>query len=113
LRRRNILIAGNVVRVLTLGSIPVAYKLHHLAIGQLYAVAFLTGIGTVFFDVAYQSYLPSLVGRRHLVDGNAKLEISRSGAQLAGPAVGGFLIQLLRAPVAITADALSYVWSAA
>ncbi len=113
LRRRPVLIAGDVLRVLTLGSIPVAYKLGTLHIGQLYAVAFLTGIGTVFFDVAYQSYLPALVERDQLVDGNAKLEMSRSAAQLGGPALGGFLVQLFKAPVAIAADAVSYVWSAA
>jgi MFS family permease len=113
LRRRPVLVAGDILRTLTLGSIPVAYELHHLHIVQLYVVAFLTGIGTVFFDVAYQSYLPSLVERDQLVDGNAKLEISRSGAQLAGPAVGGLLVQLFSAPVAIVTDAVSYLWSAA
>jgi MFS family permease len=79
---------------------------------QLYAAALLTGICTVFFDVAYQSYLPSLVDRDQLVDGNAKLEISRSGAQTAGPGLAGLLIKVVTAPVAIALDALSYVWSA-
>jgi MFS family permease len=112
LRRRRILIVGDLGRAITLGSIPIAYELHHLTIWQLYAVAFLTGVLTVFFDVSYQAYLPSLVERDQLVDGNAKLEISRSGAQLAGPGVGGLLVQALRAPVAILVDALSYLWSA-
>jgi MFS family permease len=112
LRRRPILIAGDLGRAITLGSIPLAYELHHLTIWQLYVVAFLTGVFTVFFDVSYQAYLPSLVERDQLVDGNAKLEISRSGAQLAGPGLGGLLVQALRAPVAIFADALSYLWSA-
>jgi MFS family permease len=112
LRRRPVLIAGDVGRFLALGSIPIAYELGVLHILQLYAVAFFTGICTVFFDVAYQSYLPSLVDRDQLVEGNSKLEISRSGAQLAGPAIGGILIQILKAPVAVAADALSYVGSA-
>ncbi len=112
LRRRPVLIAGDLGRVLALGSVPLAYELHVLHIGQLYAVAFVSGICTVFFDVAYQAYLPSLVGREHLVEGNSKLEISRSGAQLAGPGLAGALIQLLKAPVAILADALSYLASA-
>jgi MFS family permease len=112
LRRRPILIVGDLGRVLSLGSIPVAYELGVLHIAQLYVVAFVTGVLTVFFDVAYQSYLPSLVEREHLVEGNSKLEISRSGAQLAGPGVAGALIQLLRAPVAIAADAMSYLGSA-
>jgi MFS family permease len=112
LRRRPILIVGDLGRVLALGSIPIAYELGLLHIVQLYIVAFVTGVLTVFFDVSYQSYLPSLVERSELVDGNAKLEISRSGAQLAGPGLAGALIQVLRAPVAILADALSYLGSA-
>ncbi len=112
MRRRRVLIASDLGRVVTLGSIPVAYELHSLHIVQLYIVAFLTGIGTVFFDVAYQAYLPSLVEREHIVEGNSKLEISRAGAQLAGPGMAGFLIQILKAPLAIFVDAISYLWSA-
>ncbi|HEV8420741.1 MAG TPA: MFS transporter [Actinomycetota bacterium] len=112
LRRRPILIVGDLGRVLALGSIPVAYELGVLHIGQLYIVAFVTGVLTVFFDVSYQSYLPSLVERDQIVDGNAKLEVSRSGAQLAGPGLAGALIQILTAPVAILADAISYLGSA-
>ncbi len=112
LSRRPILIIGDLGRAVILGSIPLAYALDVLHMGQLYVAAFLTGICTVFFDVAYQSYLPSLVGRDQLIDGNGKLEISRSGAQLAGPGIAGLLIQVLKAPVAILVDALSYLWSA-
>ena len=65
----------------------------------------------MFFDVAYQSYLPALVERDQLVDGNSKLEISRSGAQLAGPALAGVLIQALKAPLAILLDAISFLVS--
>jgi MFS family permease len=112
LRRRRILIVGDLGRAFALGSIPLAYELGVLHLPQLYVVAFVAGVLTVFFDVSYQSYLPSLVDRDRLVDGNAKLEISRSGAQLAGPGLGGLLVQALTAPVAIFADALSYLWSA-
>jgi len=112
LRRRPILIAGDLGRAAILGSVPLAWALHVLYLWQLYAAAFLAGICTVLFDVSYQAYLPSLVERDELVEGNSKLEASRAGAQLAGPALGGFLVQLLRAPVAILADALSYLWSA-
>jgi MFS family permease len=112
LRRRRILIVGDLGRVIALGSIPIAYELGILHIAQLYIVAFTTGVFTVFFDVAYQSYLPSLVDRDQIVDGNAKLEVSRSGAQLAGPGLAGGLIQVLTAPVAIVADAISYLASA-
>jgi MFS family permease len=112
LRRRPILIAGDLGRALSLASIPIAYELGILSIGQLYVVGFINGVLTVFFDVAYQSYLPSLVDRDQLVEGNSKLEISRTLAQTAGPAVSGILVQLVTAPLAILADAVSFVGSA-
>ncbi len=89
LRRRPILVIGDLGRAALLGSIPLAYVFDALTLGQLYVVAFLVGICTVFFDVAYQSYLPSLVEREQLVDGNSKLEISRSTSQLGRPGHGG------------------------
>jgi MFS family permease len=113
LRRRPILIVGDVGRGLALLSIPIAYELHALTIWQLYAVGFINGCFTVFFDVAYQSYLPSLVERDDILEGNAKLEISRSSAQMFGPGVSGFLIGILTAPVAIILDSLSFFGSAA
>jgi MFS family permease len=111
LPRRPILIAGDLGRAGLLASIPIAYALDALTIWQLYVVGFFVGICTVFFDVAYQSYLPSLVAREQLVEGNSKLEISRSGAQLGGPAIAGVLIEVLRAPVAILVDAISFLAS--
>ena len=112
LRRRPILVIGDLSRAVLLGSVPVAYWLGHLTMGQLYIVGFLVGIATVFFDVAYQSYLPSLVERQQLIDGNAKLEISRAAAQLGGPGIAGIVINALRAPAALAFDAVSFVGSA-
>jgi MFS family permease len=111
-RRRPILIAGDVGRAVALATIPVAFVLGVLTIWQIYVVAFIVGCLTVFFDIAYQSYLPSLVDREDLVEGNAKLEISRSGAALIGPSLAGILIELLKAPLAILVDSLSYLGSA-
>ena len=111
LRRRWIMVAADFGRALTLGSIPVASALGHLTLAQLYVVGFLTGTLTVFFDVSYQSYLPSIVERAQLVDGNAKLEITRSGAQVLGPGLGGLLVHAITAPYAVLADAISYLWS--
>ena len=111
LPRRPILIVGDLGRAALLATIPIAYAADALTIWQLYVVGFLFGVLTVFFDVAYQSYLPALVERDQLVDGNSKLEISRSGAQLAGPALAGVLIQALKAPLAILVDALSFLVS--
>jgi MFS family permease len=112
LRRLPILVAGDLGRAVLLATIPLAWALDVLTIWQLYAVGFGVGVCTVFFDVAYQSYLPSLVDRQQLVEGNAKLEVSRSGAQIAGPAMAGPLVQILTAPLAVLADALSFAASA-
>jgi MFS family permease len=111
LPRRPILIAGDLGRFLLLATVPIAYVLDALTIWQLYAVAFTYGICTVFFDVAYQSYLPSLVARDQLMDGNSKLEISRSASQLGGPGLGGLTVQVLTAPYAVLADAFSFLAS--
>jgi MFS family permease len=111
LRRRTILIVGDFGRAALLLSIPIAYVLDVLTLGQLYVVGFLAGVCTVFFDVAYQSYLPSLVERQQIIEGNSKLEISRSTAQIAGPGLAGILIQAFTAPYAVLIDALSFLGS--
>jgi MFS family permease len=111
-RRRPILIAADWGRAVVLGSVPVAYALGILTLWQLFAVGFLAGALTVFFDVAYQSFLPSLVERDQLADGNSMLEISRSTSQVAGPGLAGLLVAAIKAPYAIAVDALSFVVSA-
>jgi MFS family permease len=113
MRFRSVLIVNDVVRAAALGSIPLAKLLGVLTIGQLFGVALLTGVATVFFDVAYQSYLPELVGREQLVAGNSRLQASESVSQIAGPSAAGLLIQALTAPYAVLADAVSFLWSAA
>ncbi len=112
LPRRPILVAGDLARAGLLASIPIANAMDVLTIWQLYGVGFVVGIATVFFDIAYQSYLPSLVERRQIIDGNAKLEISRSAAQLGGPGIAGLLVGWLRAPAAILFDGISFLGSA-
>jgi MFS family permease len=111
LRRRPILIVGDLGRAISLASIPVAHALGVLSMPQLLVVGFVNGVLTVFFDVAYQSYLPSVVERDRILEGNAKLEVTRTIAQGAGPALGGGLIGLITAPVAIVADAVSFLVS--
>ena len=111
-RRRPILVAADIGRALLLGAIPLAAWLHVLQIGHLYVVAFCVGILTVLFDVAHLSLLPALVPRDRLVDGNSRLEMSRSVAMIAGPGLGGWLVQVLTAPIAIVVDALSFLLSA-
>lgn len=111
-RRRPLLIAGDLGRAVVLLAIPAADLLGFLRMDVLFVVAALTGLCTLFFDVAYQSYLPALVEREHLVEGNSKLEVSRSAAQIAGPGLAGALVQILTAPLAILADAVSFLVSA-
>jgi MFS family permease len=113
LPRRLILIVADIGRGVLLLSIPIAYAFDAVTLSQLYVVGFFTGCFTVFFDVAYQSYLPALVERDQLVEGNSKLEVSRSGANLAGPALAGGLIGLITAPYAILLDSVSFFVSGA
>lgn len=111
LPRRPVLITGDLGRAAVLLSIPLAAVLGGLSMPHLYAVGVLVGVLTVFFDVAYQAYLPALVDRRQLVEGNSKLEATRSLANLAGPSIAGVMIQVLSAPLAIVLDAISFVAS--
>jgi MFS family permease len=107
LRRRPILMAANAARAAALGTIPLAALLGVLHIAQLYVVAFLTGCAGIFFMVAYQSYLATLVPRDQLVEGNSKLRLSEALAQIAGPSVGGVLVQLITAPLTLTISAVA------
>jgi MFS family permease len=112
LRRRPILVVADWGRAVLLASVPLAHLAGMLTLWQLYVVGFFVGVFTVFFDVAYQSYLPSLVERERVVDGNAKLELSRASSQVAGPTIAGALVAALTAAYAVVADALSFVLSA-
>jgi MFS family permease len=112
LRRRRVMIAADLGRVLALGSVPVAYTLGWLTLAQLFVVTLVSGILTVFFDVAYQSYLPALVGREHLVEGNAKLTGSAQVAAVAGPGIAGGLVQAIGSSRAVAVDSVSFLVSA-
>lgn len=112
LRRRPIMIVGDLGRAIALATIPLAFAFDALTIWQLYIVGFATGVLTVFFDVSNQSYLPSIVERDQLVEGNSKLQVSQSAAQIGGPGIAGWLIGAVTAPFAILIDAVSFVVSA-
>jgi len=113
LPRKKILIVGDIGRAILLGSIPIAALAGVLRIEQLYLVGFASGVLTVFFDVADQAFLPALVNRERLVDGNSKLEVSRSVAQIVGPGLGGALVQLVTAPLAVALDSVTFLASVA
>jgi MFS family permease len=105
--KRQLMIVCDAARMLILGSVVIAAAAGVLTMGQLFAVALLTGLATVFFDVAYQSYVPSLVEREQLHDANGKLGATQAFAQVAGPGLGGALFGLVRAG-AMAVDAVSY-----
>jgi MFS family permease len=111
--KRPLMILCDTARMLIIGSVPLAAALHVLTLGRLYAVAVTAGVCTVFFDVAYQSYLPVVVAREQLVDGNGKLGATQSFAQVAGPGLGGGLVGLVGAASAMAVDAISYAVSVA
>lgn len=112
LRRRPILVITDILRALVLFVVPGVWALDVLTIEVLYAVAFTSGCLTLFFDVAWMSYLPSLVRRDQLTEGNSKLQGSASVAQVAGPGIAGVLVALVTAPFAIFVDAVSFLVSA-
>lgn len=111
-RRRAVLVAADVLRAALLMSVPVAWWLGVLHIGQLYAVVFVAGVCTVFFDVANQSYLPAVVGRPALLAANTRLVSMDAVNDIAGRGVAGYLVALVTAPAAIAVDAVSYLLSA-
>lgn len=108
-RRRPVMIISQLGQALLLATIPAAALLGRLGLPQLMLVAFGTGLLRVFFDVAHQSYLPSLVDRDQLLEANSKLQFSTSTAQVAGPGLAGVLIQSVTAPVAVVVDVISFL----
>jgi MFS family permease len=111
-RKKRVLMANDLLRALALGSLPLAWALDVLSFPQMLVVALLVGCCTVFFDVAYQSYLPDIVEPDDIGEGNAKLQAVQSIAMIGGPGAAGGLIKLIGAPLTVGLDALSFVWSA-
>ena len=112
LRRRPLMIWSDIGRAVLLGSIPLAAIFGVLHMEQLWVVVFAAGLLTALFEVAYHAYLPSLVTREQLVEGNSKLEASGATIEVVSFGLGGWLVQVLTAPVAVLIDAISFVASA-
>lgn len=112
LRRRPILIWADLGRAALLASIPVAFAYDVLGLPQLLFVAFAAAVLTTFFDVADNAYLPTLVPRRKLVAANSALTATGSVAEFSAFGIGGFLIEIFKAPIAIAIDAVTFVVSA-
>jgi MFS family permease len=112
LSRRTILVVADLGRAAVLGAVPVLALLGALRIEDLYVVAFAAGFMTLFFDTAATSLVPGLVGRENLVRANGAWALSNTVAGTVGPSLGGWLVQVLTAPVAIAFDAASFLFSA-
>jgi predicted MFS family arabinose efflux permease len=111
MRRRPLMLRADFARAALLCTVPAAWWTGVLTLTQLIVVSLLVGVGTVFFDVSYQSYLPSLVGRDQLMEGNAKLQASQSTALVTGPGIGGGLAQLAGAANAVLVTGAGYLAS--
>jgi MFS family permease len=112
MRRRPLMLGADLGRALLLATIPIAWWFGVLTLTQLILVGLVVGVLTVFFDVAYQSFLPALVSREKLMEGNSKLQASQSVAFVSGPAIGGWLTQVIGAANAIGLNALGFLSSA-
>ncbi|HEX5121460.1 MAG TPA: MFS transporter [Pseudonocardiaceae bacterium] len=111
MRRGPVVVAADLGRALLFAWIPIGALLGVLTVWQLYIVVGLSGVLTVFFNVARRAYVPRLIAPADLVEGNTKLATNQSVAAIAAPAVAGALVQWLGAPVTIALDAASYLWS--
>lgn len=110
-RKRPILVWSDVGRAVVIATVPIAYAFDVLTIWQLYAVAMVSSVLTVFFDVSYQAFLPFLVRKDQLLEANAKLSSTGEVARFLGPAMGGALVSAVGAPWAVLLDAASFVAS--
>ncbi len=106
-RRRPILVASALTIALALLAVPIAYVAGFLSMPLLYLVALVTGTGGLIYDMAAQSYLPTLIARENLVEGNSRLELSRSAAQVVGPGLGGALVAVFTAPLALLVNSVA------
>lgn len=112
LPRRPLMVTADLARALALGTVPLAFAFGVLSLAHLYLVAAAVGVCNVFFDVSYQSYLPTLLERDQLLEGNAKLVFGQAAALTGGPAIGGLLIGAVGGALAIIANAFSFLFSA-
>lgn len=111
-RRRPVMIAANLTRLILIGLVPVLYWLDLLGVGSLLAIAFLVGVASVAFDVSWMSYVPTLVkDPKHYVEANSKTGTTSSATDVAGPGIAGALVGALTAPVALVVDAFSFLIS--
>ncbi len=109
--KRPTMIAANLVRGVAVAAVPILYFAGMLQLWHLYVIAGVIGIATVFFDVAYQSFIPMLVGPGLISRANSRMEATAQLARLAGPALGGLLLKVISAPLLLLTDSLGYLAS--
>ena len=112
-RRRGLLIASDLGRAVVLIGLPLAAWAGFLNLAEVFIAAALVAAASTFFDIADHAYLPSLVGRAHVTEANARLGTTESIAEMGGPALAGLLFQWLTAPIAVAVNAATYLVSAA
>ncbi|KAA9164998.1 MFS transporter [Amycolatopsis acidicola] len=112
IRLRPLLIGTDLGRAIAFGSVPLAAAFGVLTLGQLFGVVAVAGVLAVFFEVGHQTYLPRLIDRGRLIEGNARLQANTSVAAVAAPSAAGFLVQYFGGPFALGLNALSFLWSA-
>ena len=110
--RRTLMLWCDLGRMLAIGSVPLVSVFDRVSMWQLVLAALALGTFRVFFDVADQSYLPTLLPREQLVDGNGKLRATETFADSLGPSLGAALTGLIGATRALAADSVSYALSA-
>lgn len=110
--KRHILIAADLVRAFAVASLTVAWAAGALSMVHLMIVGAVVGAASAMFAITDNAYLPALIGKEHLAEGNAKIEATEAIAEITGPASAGALIAALGAPLAVAIDAATYVWSA-
>lgn len=110
--KQTVMVAMDLGRAVAMALIPVLWFRHLLTMDWILLLAALTASMSVFHDIAYQAHLPAVVPRDRIGEGNTKLELSNTASQSVGPAMGGLLMHVLSAPLAIFADAISFLISA-
>ena len=111
-RRRRLLVTLDLLAALAVASIPIAYLVGALSLGQLFVLAIVFGVLGTFWGPAWGAFLPTVVDRDRLVDANSKLTLAMSATGIVGPGLAGFLVQVLTAPIAMVVDAVSFLVSA-
>lgn len=111
-RKRRILVAADLIRAAAIASLTIAWAAGALSIGHVLVTGGVVGAASALFQITDNTYLPALIGRGQLAEGNAKIEATEAIAEITGPAAAGYLIRLLGAPLAVVINAVTYVWSA-